>query len=115
MLNIDGKNGKTIEAGKGKVAIDENVLRIAKGKTLMLDLSAESRPCTDDYCKVIMNLSLKILSSPPGPNVRVFPLENCVVAMTDAVYRSIDRGRERVTISKGISGNLITKGFSLTT
>lgn len=115
MADFGRKGIRTIEAGKGKILVDGDVLSYAKGKTLMMDLTAEKGPCTDDYCKLIMNLSLKVINDPPHKNLKLFDMEDCVIAMTDAVYRSIDRGRERVTISRTLSGNLIVKGFSLTT
>ena len=114
MVRVDRKRTKTIEVGKGAILVDEDVLFYAKGRTLMMDLVAEKGPCTDDYCKVIMSLSLRVQADPPNKNLKMYDAGDCVIAMTDAVYRSIDRGRERVSIKKTLSGNLLAKGFSLT-
>ena len=114
MVLVDRKRIRTIEVGKGVILVDEDVLLYAKNKTLMMDLAAEKGPCTDDYCKVIMTLSLKVKEDPPSKNLKMYEVGGCTIAITDAVYRSIDRGRERVTISKTFSGNLFAKGFSLT-
>ena len=114
MVQVDRKRTRTIEVGKGVILVDEDVLLYAKGRTLMMDLSAEKGPCTDNYCKVIMGLTLKVQEGPPSKNLKIYDAGECVIAMTDAVYRSVDRGRERVKISKTFSGNLLAKGFSLT-
>ena len=114
MVGVDGKKTRTIKVGKGVVLVDEDVLVYAIGKTLMMDLVAEKGPCTDDYCKLIMGLSLEVLTNLPNKDLKLFDMGKCVIAMTEAVYRSIDRGREQVKISKTFSGNLLAKGFSLT-
>ncbi|MEM0135625.1 MAG: hypothetical protein QXU18_10465 [Thermoplasmatales archaeon] len=105
---------KEIEVGKGKIVLEEDALRYINGKLLMLDLSVENGPCKDNLCQVTKNLSLKLLNGIPAGITKLFPVEGCVIAMTDSVYRSIDRGRERITISTGVVGNLLAKGFSPT-
>lgn len=103
----------SINAGKGKIIPEHEVIEAARGKYLVLDLTEEMGPCPDDMCQLKPKIKVRILDS-INDQYEVIRTGRFTLAISKAVWHAIDKGRQEVYIRKGRFGNLSVKGFSLT-
>lgn len=100
-----------IALGKGKVLIDAGTIERLRGRTVSLGLESEKGPCDDLSCQVIQRLGAYITGRATGDWTVI---EQCDVsiAVHPDVYRSIDRGRETVSLKMNRRGKFTVRGFS---
>ena len=109
------ERGDFISVGKGKVESGKGVVKAAEGKFLVLDLIEEKGPCSDNMCQLEAKISAGILDSINDPSsYEIIKTEKFTFAISKAVWRAIDKGRQDISIRKGRFGSLMVKGFSLT-
>lgn len=108
------QDSMVITIGKGQIVLEKEILSHVQGKSLILELGVEKGPCSDDLCQVRSVISTRLSDSIPDKRYKTFTFENYSIAVSDAVYRSIDRGREKISVTVGVTGNLYVKGFSVT-
>ena len=112
------KNSNTpelISVGKGKVESEKGVVKAAEGKFLVLDLIEEKGPCSDNMCQLEAKISAGILDSINDSSAyEIIKTEKFTFAISKAVWRAIDKGRQDISIRKGRFGSLTVKGFALT-
>ncbi|QRF74973.1 hypothetical protein Thermo_00466 [Thermoplasmatales archaeon] len=100
-----------IRVGKGSVTIDDNILYRVGKNFIVLKLTTEAGPCTDAMCQIITTAEAEIKDS-IDPDLLTFQLSGGYLAMDPAVYRSIDRGRQSVSIRAGRKSPLTVRNFS---
>ncbi len=105
----------SIAVGKGKVELGKGVIKAVKGKFLVLELVEEKGPCPDNMCQLEAKITARILDDINDPFLyEMIKTDRFTIAISKAVWRAIDRGRQNISIRKGRFGSLIVKGFSLT-
>ena len=105
----------SIAVGKGKVESGKGVIKAVKGKFLVLELVEEKGPCPDNMCQLEAKITARILYDINEPSLyEMIKTDRFTIAISKAVWRAIDRGRQNISIRKGRFGSLIVKGFSLT-
>ncbi|EQB70548.1 MAG: hypothetical protein AMDU1_APLC00055G0006 [Thermoplasmatales archaeon A-plasma] len=105
----------SIAVGKGKVESGKGVIKAVKGKFLVLELVEEKGPCPDNMCQLEAKITARILYDINDPSLyEMIKTDRFTIAISKAVWRAIDRGRQNISIRKGRFGSLIVKGFSLT-
>ena len=105
----------SIAVGKGKVELGKGVIKAVKGKFLVLELVEEKGPCPDNMCQLEAKITARILYDINDPSLyEMIKTDRFTIAISKAVWRAIDRGRQNISIRKGRFGSLIVKGFSLT-
>lgn len=114
MLTKDNSVKVEFAIGKGTLVLERDVLKSLDGRCLVMELSTESGPCSDEMCQLKTKTMVKITDHCPCKSYRILEQGNFSIAMTDTIYGSIDRGRECIIIKISRSGNLSAKGFSLT-
>lgn len=109
-----GMSFSEVAVGKGRIILGKGVLEAVRDKFLVLELSTEKGPCTDEMCQVKNEIEVALRDDSPGPSYKTVDSEDFSLAISEAVYRSIDRGREEIIIRKHRLGEFVVKGFSLT-
>lgn len=105
----------TIPVGNGVVIIDMSLKKeLFQGKYIVMRSVGESGPCQDGMCQIIRDLKISLEIPVEDDSLLVFAGEGVFLAMDKSVYRSIDKGRERIKVYKNILGNLAVKGFVYT-
>lgn len=97
--------------GKGKILVDRKTAAEIEGKTLSLVLESEKGPCDDVSCQLIRRLDVKAGKQQEESWILI-EHENLSLAVHPDVYRSIDRGRETVTLKVNRSGKFTVRGFA---
>jgi hypothetical protein len=100
-----------IRVGKGSITIGGRLLERIGKNYLVLKLVTEAGPCTDAMCQVIITLNATVENS-LNPEFITFPAGGTYVAMDQAVFRSIDRGRQAVYVKETRHAGLAVKGFA---
>jgi len=106
-------DGSDISAGKGIIAIEASLLQILDGKLLVLDMLSEKGPCPDDMCQLLPSITAKIVDDAENPSDNAARKRGFSLAVDRDVYRSIDKGREHITVKRKGAGATV-KGFTLT-
>ena len=105
----------SIAVGKGKVELGKGVIKAVKGKFLLLEMVEEKGPCPDNMCQLEAKITARILYDINDPSLyEMIKTARFTIAISKAVWRAIDRGRQNISIRKGRFGSLFVKGFSLT-
>ena len=100
-----------LKAGLGKIIIDEEVLKMAKNKFLILSLSRMKGPCKDEMRMDHVIAVAKISDSNRFLTSAIFQANDSTVAVEERMARIIDKERETIEIRRGIRGNLVIRGF----
>lgn len=105
-----------IPVGKGKVHVKKNLTPEAvKGKYLVLRSTSRPGPCNDDMCQLIKGVLVSVeVPAEEEDNLSIFAGEGIFVAIDKEIVRSIDRGRQEVTVGMGITGKPYVKGLNYT-
>ncbi len=101
-----------IPVGKGTISIDEKISKTISGKYLVISSVLEQGPCQDGMCQIIKDTDVSIRDEFSHPEYLFFEGGALKIAIDPDVYRSIDKGRENITIVKGISGKFQIRGFA---
>ncbi len=104
----------TIPVGKGCITIKGGISReAARGRYVVLRSSARSGPCNDQLCQIIRGVKVSIeVPEEDEDNLSIFAGEGIFVAVDSGIVRSIDKGRQQVTVGMGITGKLYIKGLN---
>lgn len=100
-----------ITFGKGKVLIDPKTAERLRGKSLSLGLESEKGPCDGVSCQIIQRLDVQTAGHTEG-DWTVIEGGGVSISVHPDVYRSIDRGRETVTLKMNRKGKFTVRGFS---
>ncbi len=106
-------NGSDIAAGKGRITVEDDLSQTLQGKILVLDILYKKGPCTDDMCQLIKGITARILPEPQNPSDNVMHKQGFSLAMDPDIFRSIDKGREHLTVRKR-RASVTVKGFAFT-
>lgn len=102
-----------IPIGMGKVKVRKNISAAAsRGKFVVLRTTSRAGPCNDNMCQVIRGVRISIELPEDDDNLSVFAGGGFFVAMDKEIARSIDKGRQEVTVGMGISGKPYVKGLN---
>lgn len=105
----------TISVGNGFITLDKSMMdELSRGKYVVLRAITESGPCQDGMCQIIRDLKVSLEFPINDDTLMVFAGGGAFVAMDTNVYRSINKGREKVRVYKNLLGNLAVKGFVYT-
>lgn len=97
--------------GRGLIKFDRKTADLIAGKSLMLTLETESGPCNDVLCQVIQKLTVEYYNDEKSQDLILVEQGSISIYLKTAVYKSIDKGRETVTLRTS-SGKVTVKGFS---
>ncbi len=103
-----------VTVGVGSVSIQKDLMKLVENKCLHMAVYTEKGPCPDESCQLDYKLQINLIDSPPDNAYRVIEQPGFCISFDEAVYKSIDRGRENIVIRRGILGRLYAKGFSVT-
>lgn len=101
-----------IRIGKGTVTVDSRVAGALNGKALVIDLESRKGPCDDVSCQIIRKPLAR--DQEKGDTAGFIAVEHGTVSLllNREVYRSIDAGRETVTVKLARNGKFTVRGFS---
>lgn len=100
-----------IPVGKGTISIDGRISKMIAGKYLVMSSILEQGPCQDGMCQIIKDVDISLREEFSNPEYLFFEGGGLKIAVDPNVYRSIDRGRENITLVRGISGKFQARGF----
>jgi len=100
-----------IKIGNGSIDVDEKLIDILKDKVLLIKITMEKSPCTDNLCPLIKKISYEINDNYKFNDTYKIN-DNIKIEMYNEIYNSINKEREKIKIKKGFKGIEI-KGISL--
>ncbi len=101
-----------IHVGKGSITVDSKGKALLSGKLLFLTLVSMKGPCNDVTCQVIRKIEAREGNFEEMPGMVRVEGEDFTVVMSREIFRSIDMGREVVSIRRSGRGNFSVKGFT---
>jgi hypothetical protein len=100
-----------IKLGNGSIYIDEKVKNLLNNRVLLIKITMEKGPCTDELCPLIRKVSCEINDNYKFDSTYKIH-EPVKIEMYNDIYNSINKERENIKIKKGFKGIEI-KGISL--
>ncbi|WP_061950673.1 hypothetical protein [Acidiplasma cupricumulans] len=86
--------------------------KILQNNVLLLKITLEQGPCTDNMCQLIKKPSYEINSDFKYKDS--FKIDKDIkIEIPKDIYNSISHERDRVVIKDGISGKIVIRGLSL--
>ncbi len=104
----------SIPIGKGNVTVNANLSKQAgRGKYVVLRSSLRAGPCKDRLCQIIRGVKISVeVPSEDEDNLAIFAGEGIFLAIDKDIAKSIDKGRQEVSVGFGLAGKLYVKGLN---